>query len=183
MTAQAGLNLLAGPDANWGYLQSVYGLARRLHGGEAFAWLAQGLTAVGIGIAVWWVWRSQAVYALKAASLSAAALIASPHAFAYDMAVLVIPAAFLAADQLKRGLLPGDKVVWIALFGVPLALLVTLGDNAHGMTFGGTPAGLLAALALFAAILRRAIVMPAGGMPACGWLPMASRPALPSGTR
>jgi acetylornithine/succinyldiaminopimelate/putrescine aminotransferase len=67
----------------------------------------------------------------------------------------VIPAAFLADDQLRRGLLPGDKAIWIVLFGAPLAVLVTLGDNAHGTTFGGTPASLLAALALFAAILRR----------------------------
>ncbi len=165
LAAQTGLNLLAGADGNWGYLQTVYGLVRHLHGGAALAWLVQGVTTAGLAVIVWRVWRSRVDYALKAATLSAAALLATPYAFAYDMAALVIPAAFLAADQLRRGLLPGDKAIWIVLFGAPLALLVTLGDNAHGTTFGGTPVSLLTAIALFAVILRRALAMPVADMP------------------
>jgi hypothetical protein len=111
-------------------------------------------------VIVWLVWRSRTCYALKAAALAGAALLATPYAFAYDMAAIVIPAALLASDQLRRGLLPGDKAIWVALFGAPLAVLVTFGDNAHGTTFGGTPISLLTALALFAAILRRAVAMP-----------------------
>jgi arabinofuranan 3-O-arabinosyltransferase len=161
--AQTALNLMAGPGANWGYLQSVYGLVRHLHGGAALAGLAQGVTAAGLAVVVWLVWRSRVCYALKAATLSAAALLATPYAFAYDLAAIVIPAAFLADDQLRRGLLPGDKAVWIVLFGAPLAVLVTLGDNAHGATFGGTPISLVTVIALLAAVLRRAIAMPAVG--------------------
>jgi hypothetical protein len=57
--------------------------------------------------------------------------------------------------------------MWIGLFAAPLALLVTLGDNAHGPTFGGTPISLMIALALLAAILRRAAVLPSeSAMPA-----------------
>jgi hypothetical protein len=106
---------------------------------------------------VWIIWRSRVRYELKAAILSAAALLATPYAFAYDMAAIVIPAAFLAADQLSRGLLRGEKTMWIVLFGAPLAVLVTLGDNAGGTTFGGTPVGLFAAFLLFCVILRRAL--------------------------
>jgi hypothetical protein len=102
------------------------------------------------------VWQSRVRYPLKAATLSAAALIATPYAFAYDMAAIVVPAAFLATDQLTRGLLRGDKAIWIILFGAPLAVLVTLGDDAGGLTFGGTPVGLLTVIALFGVILRRA---------------------------
>jgi hypothetical protein len=89
--------------------------------------------------------------------LSAAALLAAPHVFTYDVAAIVIPAAFLAADQLHRGLLRGDKAIWIVLFGVPLAVLVTLGDNAHGPTFSSTPVSLLTTIALLAVILRRVV--------------------------
>ena len=64
---------------------------------------------------------------------------------------------FSAADQLPRGLLPGEKAVWIVLFGVPLAVLATLGDNAGGTTFGGTPVCLFGAFVLFCVILRRAL--------------------------
>ena len=46
LLAQADLNLLVdlpGSDPGpWGILQTVYGLVRRLHGGAALAWLAQG---------------------------------------------------------------------------------------------------------------------------------------------
>jgi hypothetical protein len=163
---QAGMSLQAAAGSNWGYLQTVYGLVRHLHGGTGLAWLAQGATTAGLAVIVWLAWRSRVDYALKAATLAAAALLATPYAFAYDMAAIVIPAAFLADDQLRHGLLPGDKAVWIALFGMPLGVLVTLGDNAHGVTFGGTPLSLVAAIALFAAILRRAVAMPeAVGIP------------------
>ncbi len=129
---QGELNLLADPDSNWGYLQTAYGLIRSLHGPTQLAWLVQGLVTLGSAVTVWIVWRSRVRYELKAAILSAAALLATPYAFAYDMAAIVIPAAFLATDQLSRGLLHGEKTMWIVLFGAPLAVLVTLGDNAGG---------------------------------------------------
>ena len=48
-------------------------------------------------------------------------------------------------------------LLWIVLFGGPLAVLVTLGDNAGGTTFGGIPVCLSAALTLFCVILRRVL--------------------------
>jgi hypothetical protein len=179
MMAQGGLNLFAGVDGNWGYLQTVYGLIRSLRAAAGWAWLAQGATTTGLALVIWGIWRSGAAYPLKAAALSVAALVATPYAFAYDMAALAIPAAFLAADQLARGLLPGDKTVWIGLFGVPLALLVTLGDNAGGPTFGGVPAGLAAALGLSAAIFRRALAMSAADVPCPRRTAAGARPAVP----
>ena len=119
------------------------------------AWLAQGSTTLACAVVVWLIWRSRKSFSLKAAIVSAAALVATPYAFAYDMAALVIPAAFLARDQLSRGLLIGDKTFWIILFGVPLTMLVTLGDNLGGPTFGGTPVGLFAAILLLVMIFRR----------------------------
>lgn len=166
LIAQTGVNFPAAPDANWGYLQSVYGLTRALRGGAAFAWAAQGVIAVGVGVIVWLVWRSGVRYPLKAATLSAAALLATPYAFAYDMAAIVIPAAFLASDQLDRGVLRGEKTIWIALFGVPLAVLMTLGDKVGGPTFGGTPVSVFAVLLLLGVILRRALNMSSMGVAA-----------------
>ena len=157
LSAQGELNLLAGPESNWGYLQSAYGLIRSLHGPTQLAWLLQGLVTLGGAVIVWIVWRSRVCYGLKAAILSGAALLATPYAFAYDMAAIVIPAAFLAADQLSRGLLRGEKTMWIVLFGAPLAVLATLGDNAAGKTFGGTPVCLFTAFMLFFVILLRAL--------------------------
>jgi len=156
LVAQSSVNFFGDPDGDWGYLQTVYGLIRSLHGSARLAWLAQGLTALMTAVIVWIVWRSQTRYALKAATLSAAALIATPYAFAYDMAAIVVPAAFLATDQLRRGLLRGEQSIWIILFSAPLIVLITLGDNVGGPTFGGTPISLLTVIALFCVILRRA---------------------------
>jgi hypothetical protein len=139
--------MFASPD--WGFLlQTVYGLILVLHGGKALAWLAQGLAMAGVGIIVWFVWRSSARYALKAAILSAGALIATPYAFAYDLAAIAIPIAFLASDQIKCGLLKGEQITLIALFLVSLAVIPAA---------GWAPVGAAILAALLCLILRRAL--------------------------
>jgi hypothetical protein len=139
--------MFASPD--WGLLlQTVYGLALLLHGGAKLAWLAQGVAAAGVGIIVWLVWRSPARYALKAATLSTAALIATPYAFAYDLAAIAIPVAFLATDQIRCGLLRGEQTTLIALFVVSLAVIPAAGK---------APVGSVILVALLCLILRRAL--------------------------
>jgi hypothetical protein len=158
LVAQAGLNLLAGPDSNWGYLQSTYGFIRSLQGGAALAWLVQAAMTFGVAIIVWRIWRSRLRYALKAATLSAAALIATPYAFAYDLAAIAIAVAFLARDQLARDSLKGEQAILAGLFGTVLAVLIMFGDRPGGVTFGSTPTGTLVTIALLGLILRRAFL-------------------------
>ena len=155
LAAQMQLNLFADPDSNWGKLQSVYGVIRSLHGSAALAWLLQGGITVGAALTIWFVWRSPVRFALKAATLLAAALIASPYAFAYDMAALVIPAAFFARDQVSDGVLKGEQALLVGLFAAALALLILLGDRPGSVTFGSTPIGTVVTLALLGLILRR----------------------------
>jgi hypothetical protein len=154
---QSKLNLGAGPDSNWGYLQTVYGLIRYLNGSATVAWLAQGITAVSVAIIVWLVWRSRVRYALKAATLSAAALVATPYAFAYDLAALAIPVAFLARDQISYGMLKGEQTIMVALFGAALAALVVFGDSAERVTFGSVPLGPIVMMTLLGMILHRTV--------------------------
>jgi hypothetical protein len=157
---QSKLNLGSGPDSNWGYLQTVYGLIRNLHGAVHAAWLIQGLTTFAAAVIVWVVWHSPIRYPLKAATLSAAALVATPYAFAYDMAALAIPVAFLAKDQIDCGMLKGEQTIMLALFGTTAAALIVLGDSAEHVTFGGVPLGLFVAITLAAVTLRRALYHP-----------------------
>ena len=157
LVAQTGLYLLADADSDWGYLQTVYGLIRTLHGGAAVAWLAQGLTALGLAVVVWLLWRSQVRFSLKAATLSAAALIATPYAFAYDMAVIAIPAAFLVRDQIRCGLLKGEQTVMLGLFAALIIGLVALRDPPGGVTFGGIPIGPVVVVTVLGLTLRRAL--------------------------
>jgi arabinofuranan 3-O-arabinosyltransferase len=152
VTAQTSEVLVSGghahPTPDWGYIQTVYGLVRTLHSGAAVAWLAQGAIAMGVAIIVWLVWRSPVRYSLKAATLSAAALIATPYAFAADLAAIVIPAAFLASDQIRCGLLSGEQAVMIALFGASFMILIT---------HGSVPLGPMVTITLLCLILRRTV--------------------------
>jgi arabinofuranan 3-O-arabinosyltransferase len=110
---------------------------------------------------VWLVWRSSVRYSLKAATLSAAALIVTPYAYATDLAAIVIPVAFLASDQIRCGLLRGEQPVMIALFGASLVILVT---------HGSTPLGPVVTITLLYMILRRAVYHDDGPSP-IGWPP------------
>lgn len=131
---------------SWSYFQTVYGSVRALSGSAVLAWPAQGCATIGVAIIVWLVWRSPVRYALKAATLSAATLIATPFAFAYDMAAIAIPVAFLARDQISCGLLRGEQTIMITLFAAGLVILVCLGSSLLGP---------VVMIALLCMILRR----------------------------
>jgi hypothetical protein len=91
---------------------------------------------------------------LKAATLSAATLIATPYAWHYDLSVIAIPVAFLARDQMPCGLLRGEKTIMLVLFGAAFALLIC---------GGALPLGPVIMITLVAVILRR--VVHDGGAP------------------
>jgi arabinofuranan 3-O-arabinosyltransferase len=137
--------------ATWGSVQTVYGLVRALDGSAALAWVAQGCAAAGVAVIVWLVWRSPTRYALKAALLSGATLIATPYAWAHDLTVIAIPVAFLARDQIECGLLRGEQTTMLALFGAALAILVSGG---WALPF---PLGPVIMITLVAVILRRVV--------------------------
>ena len=142
---------------NWGYIQSVYGLVRYLHGSAGLAWLAQGSMTLFAALLVWMFWRSPLRYALKAALLSIVVLLATPYVFAYDLAALSIPVAFFAKDQMRSGVLRGEQTVLLGLFCSVLALLVALTDPRIGTTFGSIPIGPAVLIVLLGLVLRRAI--------------------------
>ncbi len=155
LLAQAGINLSLDPDianlgfdprSKWQYHQTIFGLLRAVHAGAPLAWLAQGVTTLGSAVIVWLVWRSPVRYALKAATLSAAALVATPYAFGYDMAAIAIPVAFLARDQIGCGLLRGEQTWLLALFGASLLC-----------NFGPVPLEPVVVIALLGLVLRRAL--------------------------
>jgi hypothetical protein len=147
LIAQAHKNLVADSDF-WGMIQTVYGLARYLNAGPSLAWLSQIVGTSGILIIVCLVWRSGARYALKAATLSAGMLIATPYAFPYDMAAMVVPAAFLVQDQIRWGASKAEQVTVLAAFVTSFSIIAT-GNTA--------PVGALIMLALLAVIVQRVL--------------------------
>jgi hypothetical protein len=160
LLAQKNVVLLAdgAAEANWGHIQTIYGVIRELHGGGVFAALLHGAAAFGVAVIVWRVWRSPASYDVKAAAVSAAALIATPYAFSYDMAALAIPVAFLARDQLRNGLLRREQATLLALFGIVLAAFGAFWINQEKLDFGMMPLGPIALITVMFLIVRRAAI-------------------------
>jgi hypothetical protein len=91
--------------ADWAKLQSVFGLARALGGGNSLAWALQGGLTCTIALLLAVIWRSRIAYDLKAAALSAGVLLATPYIFLYDLVTLAVPMAFLIRIGWRTGFL------------------------------------------------------------------------------
>jgi hypothetical protein len=118
----------------WHMIQSVFSAVRMWGGPVLLAYAVQGIVTLGIAVALVSLWRSQAAFALKAAALCIATLLATPYSLDYDMMLLAPAIAFLAVDGIERGFSPYHKTALAALWLVPLvarsvaqATLVPLG--------------------------------------------------------
>ena len=133
--------------ADWGKLQTAFGLTRMLGGGETLAWAVQGAVALVAAIAIALLWRSRAAYEIKAAALATGAMLATPYLYTYDLVVLAVPLAFLFRLGHVRGFLPHEMA------GIGVACLLVL-----IFPFVKAPVGFAALLVVAALIARRAIV-------------------------
>jgi alpha-1,2-mannosyltransferase len=135
-------------NTGWYKIQSVFSWARMWGGSIPLAYALQGALAVVLAGSVVAVWRSAAPYALKAAALCLAAVLATPYTFDYDMMVLAPAIAFIAADGFARGFGPWEKTALAVLWLAPL-----VARNVAQVTL--VPFGVLAMLAMFILLLRR----------------------------
>jgi hypothetical protein len=101
-------------------MQSVFALVRLWHGPADLAYVIQGAVTLAVAGSLVWLWRSHARYALKAAALPLAALLATPFCFDYDLMLLAPAIAFLAADASEHGAAPWQKSIMAAMWTVPL---------------------------------------------------------------
>jgi len=83
-------------DLGWNKLQSLYGFARELGLPAAAAWAMQALVSATAAFTVFVIWRNRnAPFALKAALLPVAILLATPYVLYYDVPLLAVAGAFL----------------------------------------------------------------------------------------
>jgi hypothetical protein len=131
--------------ADFGKLQTVFGLARVLGAPEWAAWSAQATVALAAAAAVALLWRSKAEYDLKAAALAAGTLIATPYLYTYDLVVLAVPLAFLIHIGRRDGFLAHE--------GTAIALICAL---IAVFPFVTLPVGFAAVLLTAALVAQRA---------------------------
>jgi hypothetical protein len=104
-------------------MPTAFAATRLLGGGVTLAYVLQiaiGLGVAGLTIHAWY--RRAGTFELRAALLAVALVLISPYAYDYDMVVLALPIALLAADGLKNGWAPGMRTMLVAVWAAPLVL-------------------------------------------------------------
>jgi arabinofuranan 3-O-arabinosyltransferase len=121
-------------ETNYTVLVSVYGALRAVGAPDVLAMAAQAVAGLGMAAGVLILWRSAAPYALKAAGLASASLLATPYLFIYDLVHLSVAVAFLVRHTGLAGLARSEISV-IAGAGVmifmPIILPLPLGFAAN----------------------------------------------------
>ena len=112
--------VLENGETGWQKIQSVFSVVRMWGGSVALAYAVQGSVTLMLAGAMAWLWRAPVDYALKAAGLVVAAILATPYSLDYDMTALAPAIAFLAVHGMRRGFAPYEKSALAALWLAPL---------------------------------------------------------------
>ncbi len=139
--------ILGEGGADFGRLQSFYGLVRLHGGGETAAWAIQAAGTLAVAAFVVWLWRAHLPFELRAAALAAGALVATPYVYMYDLAVLAVAVGFLLRFALERGVTVAEA-----------AGLSCAGALILSFPYLKTQVGLLAVLIVLALVAQRALV-------------------------
>ena len=145
-----------GGTGYWMKMPTMFAFLRILGAPVGMAYAGHGLIAVGVVIAVWWVWKNCTEDALRNAALTTGSLLVSPYLFEYDLAWLALPIAWMAKTGLSRGWLSWEREILILCWLLPFLMMVL----ARLMPIQVAPWVLLALLGL---ILRRARIFQAEG--------------------
>jgi hypothetical protein len=140
-------------DTGWHKIQSVFSWVRMWGGSIPLAYAVQGAVTLTAGAALVRLWRSTAPFALKAAALCIAAILATPYSLDYDMMLLAPAIAYVLADGCARGFGPWEKTALAVLWLAPL-----VARSIAQVTY--VPLGVWAMLAVFMLVLRRAGITP-----------------------
>jgi alpha-1,2-mannosyltransferase len=133
----------------WQKIQSVFAVVRMWGGPVALAYAVQAAVTIALAATLVWLWRRPIDFALQAAALIIAAILATPYSLDYDMTALAPAIAFLALHGLRNGFAPWEKTALAALW---LAPLVARGVAAATLL----PLGVVAMAAVLGLVLRRA---------------------------
>ncbi len=112
--------VLESGDTGWHKIQSVFAWVRMWGGGIPLGYLIHVCVSVAVAAGLVRLWRSGAAFALKAAALPLAAILATPYCLDYDMMVLAPTIAFLGVHGIGHGFGRYEKTALAALWIVPL---------------------------------------------------------------
>jgi hypothetical protein len=134
----------------WHKIQSVFSWARMWGAGVPLAYAAQAAVTLALGVALAWLWRSDASYRLKAAALPIASILATPYSLDYDLMALAPAIAFLALEGYERGFRAWEKTALAFMWFMPL-IARTVAEQTL------IPLAVPAMAIVFVLLLRRAV--------------------------
>ena len=137
----------------FGKMVSPFAAVRLLGGPVALAWAVQAIASIGACVAATLAASRRCTGAAELATLAAAACVATPFLLDYDLLILAVPMAWVAAEAEASLYLPWEKAALAAaallpLVARPLALAA------------GIPTAPLVTAAMLAIVLRRAMAGP-----------------------
>ncbi len=135
----------------WEKIQSPFSAIRQWGGSIPLAYGVQGIvTAIAIAAAALAARRGS--MEVRGAAALSAALLCTPYVLDYDFVLLGVAIAFMVADMGKRGALTWEPT-WLAYAWIAPLFGRSLSELTH------VPVNLIAAIAVLALALRRAILL------------------------
>ncbi|WP_159109446.1 glycosyltransferase family 87 protein [Bradyrhizobium sp. USDA 3458] len=101
-------------------MQSAFAAVRLLGGGIGLAYSIQALVTISAAVLLFLVWRSSASLRLRASATGAAILLGTPFLLDYDLVLLSLPIAVLAAEGLETGFRPYERTALACAWLLPL---------------------------------------------------------------
>jgi hypothetical protein len=132
----------------WDKMASVFAAARLLGASVTVATALHAIVAIVVAALCLLVWWRAGSLAPRVALAISGTVLAVPAFYDYDLVVLAIPMAILAAEGMRRGWLPGERILLVILWLMPM-IGSPLARYAH------LPLMPLVLLALFWACWRR----------------------------
>ena len=135
----------------WEKIQSAFSAARMWGADVHTAYAVQIALLLMLATSLFWLWRSDAAFELKASALATGSLLATPYVLDYDLVVLAVGIAFFARHGLARGFHSFEISLLAAAWLAPL-----LSRGVAGVA--GIPLGLMVLLAMYVFTQRRAVL-------------------------
>jgi hypothetical protein len=137
----------------WEKLQSTFAAMRMLGAGVSASYAVHGLISVVAGAAVLWIWHRPVAMPLKGAALATGCLLVTPYVLDYDLMLLALPIAWLAAEGLRTQFLNWEKLLLLVAWLLPLI--------SRGIATLGLPIAPFVLLLLLGLIAKRAALRDA----------------------
>ena len=101
-------------------MPTLFAMVKMLHGSVVLAYALHLMGAAAACAVVAYAWSRPCSFALRAAAVLTASMLASPYLYDYDLAFLGLAIAWLASYAWRQGWLPGEREGLILLWLLPL---------------------------------------------------------------